>query len=724
MGSNNCARADMLCSMGLMGSNNCAMAHMAHTTAPFTSTRALASSGLRRPAAARPRGYCDPMQTLVVVLSTLVNTAIIALFVRRLLGTPVGWPRTFVLSAIACLTATPLLLWTFGQLDIQPPQAGSTSGAGVTIAVTTLFVAWLLAIEISVLAVAEAIVPTGSIPGPWEFVRGLPGWLRRTRRYLQILGIAARHGLTRFVSRSRRFRPDTDGPHDTAVALREALSDGGVTFVKLGQMLATRPDLVPPRYVEELSRLHSQVPPEPWDVIAATIGAELGGDPGRLFASIEHEPLAAASVGQVHRARLHTGEDVVVKVQRSSARALVRADLDIVTRLAELTERRASWARRLGTVALAEGFRRSLDEELDYRTEFRNLSVLHGSGLVVLPRGHASCSSRRVLTMDYLDGVPLSHAGDRIAALSPESRRELAEALLDVVLRQVLAEGVFHADLHGGNILLLADDRLALLDFGAVGRMDRGARTSLVLLLLAVNRQDGAAACTALRQLLDAPDDLDTHLLERRMAELIMRVGGAPVDELFNDLFATVVDAGLRVPPHVAAAFRAIGALEGTLRLLTPDLDLVALARTRARGIVGGDLTPQTFADEARERMVAVLPALDRLPAQVASIADRLDRPNLGLSLSLAPDAAGRRFLGGLVNQLVIAVLAATSAACGVAMVLNGGGPLMSPRLPLSTYIGLIMLLFAYIFGSRLVAVVFRRSANSSSAHSGAADTD
>lgn len=611
-----------------------------------------------------------------------------------------------MLSAIACVSATPLLIWTFEQLGLQTSQtAAEGAAAGATIAVTTLFVAWLLAIEISVLAVAEAIVPTGSVHGPWEFVRGLPGWFRRTKRYLQILGIAARHGLTRFV---RRARPVETVPRDTAVALRMALSDAGVTFVKLGQMLATRPDLVPPRYVDELSRLHSDVPPEPWETVAQTLRSELGDDPERLFVHIDREPLAAASVGQVHRARLHSGEDVVVKVQRSTARELVEADLDIVARLAELTEHRTAWARRLGIVDLVDGFRRSLDEELDYRTEFRSLSVLRGSALVMLPGPHAAASTRRVLTMDYLEGVPLSRAGEQFAALDADARRRLAEALLDVVLRQLLVDGVFHADLHGGNILLLPDGQLALLDVGAVGRMDRGARAALVQLLVAISRQDAAATCAALGQLLDAPDDLDRVALERRIGDLVMRVGSAPVDELFNDLFATVVDAGLRVPPAVAAAFRAIGAVEGTLRLLTPDLDVIGLARERAQQVVGAGLSVEAAQDEAKGRLVALLPTLERLPARVASIADRLDRPNLGLSLALVPDPAGRRFIGGLVQQVVIAVLAATSAACGVAMLLSGKGPFMSEQLRLSAYVGLVILLFAYVLASRLVAAAFR----------------
>lgn len=398
----------------------------------------------------------------------------------------------------------------------------------------------------------------------------------------------------------------------------------------------------------------------------------------------------------------------MVKVQRSTARELVRADLDIVARLAELTERRTAWAKRLGTVDLVDGFRRSLDEELDYRIEFGNLSVLQGSPLVVLPTPYQAASTRRVLTMDCLDGVPLSRAGEQISALDAETRRRLAEGLLDVILRQLLAAGVFHADLHGGNILLLPDHRLALLDVGAVGRMDRGARAALVQLLVAVNRQDAAATCAALCLLLEAPDDLDRGTLERRLGDLVMRVGSVPVSDLFNDLFATVVDSGLRVPPAVAAAFRTIGALEGTLRLLTPDLDVIALARERAQQVMGPWLSIEAAQDEAKDRLVALLPTLERLPTRMASIADRLDRPNLGLSLAFDPDAAARRIVGGLVQQVVIAVLAATSAACGVVLLLSGKGPFMSEQLRLSAYVGLVMLLFAYVLGSRLVAAAFR----------------
>lgn len=642
------------------------------------------------------------MATLGVLISSLINALIIGWLARRLLGTPVGWPRTLALSLIVNAATAPLLTWALPQLGVQQVIEWNPD-AGAAVLVITLFGAWMIAIEVGLLAIGEAIVPTGSLPGPVELVRSLPQRWRRGRRYAAIVGVLVRRGLRRYLRPGAR----TDGAARTARALRDALADGGVTFVKLGQMLATRPDLLPPVYIRELSTLHSDVPPEPAAGVRAVIEQELGASPDELFADFDDEPLAAASVGQVHRARLASGEAVVVKVQRPAARATVTADLDIVNRLAALAERRTGWGRALGTVDLAAGFARSLDEELDYRVELRNL-IACGSGPIVVPRPHPAFSSARVFTMDALDGVPLSRAVGELDALDAESRHRLAKELLLAVLRQLLVTGIFHADLHGGNVMLLREGRLALLDFGSVGRIDSGARTSLALLLLALDRQDGAAATSALCDLLIAPPGLDERALERDVAELIMRLGGGlPLNDTIVDLFEVVVRHGLRVPGQIAAAFRALGAAEGTLRLLDPHLDLVAMARELTPALASDGLALPSI-DGLRDLAAAHLPALQRLPRRLVGIAERLEAGTLALRVQGLGEAGERRFLTGLMRQIVLVVLAATAAACGVALTLSELGPQLTPVLRVSAFGGLTLLLFAFILGCRALVLVFR----------------
>ncbi len=643
------------------------------------------------------------MATLGVLISSLINALIIGWLARRLLGTPVGWPRTLVLSLIVNASTAPLLTWALPELGVSPVGEWSPA-SGAAVLVITLFASWMIAIEVGLLAIGEAIMPTGTLPGPVDLVRSAPQRWRRSRRYLAILRILARRGLGRYLRPGVRA-----GEADvrTARALRDALADGGVTFVKLGQMLATRPDLLPAVYIEELSTLHSDVPPEPAARVRAVIEQELGASPDELFAGFDDDPLAAASVGQVHRATLPSGEGVVVKVQRPAARATVTADLDIVNRLASLAERRTAWGRSLGTVDLAAGFARSLDEELDYRVELRNL-VACGLGSIVVPSPHPAFSSARVLTMDALDGVPLSRAAADLESLDAPTRRRLAEELLLAVLQQLLVTGIFHADLHGGNVMLLRDGRLALLDFGSVGRIDATARTSLALLLLALDRQDGAAATSALCDLLIPPSGLDERALERDVAELVMRfAGGLPLNDMIVDLFGAVIRHGLRVPGQIAAAFRALGAVEGTLRLLDPELDLVALARTLTPRLTSDGLA-LPGSDGVKDLIAANLPALQRLPRRLVGIAERLEAGTLAVRVNSFGEAGERRFLTGLLHQIVLVVLAATAAACGVALTLSELGPHLTPVLRLSTFGGLTLLLFAFVLGCRALVLVFR----------------
>lgn len=335
-------------------------------------------------------------------------------------------------------------------------------------------------------------------------------------------------------------------------------------------------------------------------------------------------------------------------------------------------------------------------------------ATLADDGAVRVPRAWPELCRERVMVVERLDGLPLSAAGAELATYDVERRRELADALLGCVLRQVVVDGVFHADLHPGNIFLLADDTFGLLDFGSVGRLDQTTRGSLGSLMLAVDRQDSIAATDALVDLLDRPAVLDDRLLEREVGQLVMRFGEGGSTVMFIALLRIVLDHGFAVPPPIAAAFRALGALDGTLQLVSPGLDLARSARSQAATLVGDRFTAAAVRSSLEAQLAALLPLLQRLPRRVDRIAEQLEDGRLSVNLTLFGQRGEQSFVTGLVQQLVVAGLAAALALCGVLLVIADVGPHMTPGLRTYTFVGFTLLLFGFVLGARALALAFR----------------
>src|SRR6516162_2222539 len=610
-------------------------------------------------------------------LFTLVTVVILARVGGRLLGIRMRWRRA-VLAGFAGLVLGWVAAWSInGQR--RGPQALSWPAVLFGSLIATMLVAVMLELlaRPGRLAAAESRLHAIVVPHPIRSLRQRAG---RSRRYLQVTRIAARHGLSSYLGGRR---PGADESRPLARNLRAALEEAGGMFVKLGQVLSTRADLLPPDVIAELSRLQDHVAPADPAGIEALLTAELGAPPYRVFASFDPVPLAAASIGQAHRAQLATGERVIVKVQRPDVRALVERDLDILLRMARALQARAAWARDCAVLEMTRGFAAALREELDFGIEARNIAAIASSSRIRVPAVYGQWSTRRVLVMEHLDGVAVRDA-EPVLAHSGADRHGLARGLLAAMLGQVMGEGTFHADPHPGNVLVLRDGQLALIDFGSVGRLEPLQQAALRRLLLAVARRNPAELHDSLLDLahLSRPAATGDEALESALAQFLAQhlgPGMVPDAAMFTALFRLVAEFGLVFPPVIATVFRAMITLEGTLARLAPGFQIIEETSTMAASWLGEVLGPASLRDAATDEVLGLIPALRRLPRRFDRITTALERGTLTTSVRLLADDRDRHFVASMVGRAVLAFLGAAFGIISVMLIGVRGGPLLAP---------------------------------------------
>jgi ubiquinone biosynthesis protein len=639
---------------------------------------------------------------VLVAAALAVVTTRLAL---RLLGVRRGWATALVAGAAG---------WTTGGLLALGINDWDWGADGLVIQTLAIAVPATMAFAVAL----DLVAPPGSLARPEAAgllvaPRPLRAVRRRVdvfRRYRELLGLLRAQGFGPMPAAGGREERRTE---TVGVRLRRVLEEAGGVYVKLGQIGATRVDLLPPDVCAELAKLQSQAPTEPAEGIRAVIEAELGLPVEDAFAEFDWEPLAAASIGQTHTARLASGEAVVVKVQRPGIAEVMERDLAALALLARFAERRTPLGRSLGTGEVLDQFARSLRAELDFTREARStadmaaLAAVDGGGSTArIPRVHAELCTARVLVQERLDGVTADRPGALAAA--GLDRRALATALLRTVLRQVLQFGFFHADPHPGNVMVLADGSLGLIDFGAVGRLDPVQRAAVVEIMAGLVRQDVPLIRSGIEAVADfggAPsaDRLD-RAIARALAEGLEPGGGVSPDAL-EAMVPMLAEFGIRLPADLVLLSRALVTLDGTLGVLSPGLSVMEAAlEVAGPGAAEPIVDP---AEAARAELAAAVVRLRHAP-------DRLDRT---LALAARGDLRFRtvvgedesRVLRTLVNRaLFTAAGAAFLVTSAVLLAASNGRPGAADGTDIFEILGYGGLLAGSVLLLRVVAQVAR----------------
>ncbi len=462
---------------------------------------------------------------------------------------------------------------------------------------------------------------------------------RSLGRISEIAQVAVRHGFGYFFHRNRlsdllpgNGKPGADVlPSERGRHLREMLDELGPTFVKFGQLLSMRPDILPPDVIAELRGLQDDVSPFPYEEVEAMILAELGQPVERLFRDFDPVPTAAASIGQVHRATLPNGRDVVVKVQRPGAPRQVEADLNLMYQAARLANERVRALDFIDAEALVDEFARSIRQELDYRLEARNAETFRknfaGHPHVKIPRVYWTYTRPRVLTLEYLDGTQL--ADIELLGWGPEERRRLAEVLTEAWMTMIFRHGFFHADPHPANVLVFAPDRIGLVDFGQAGRLTDEDISKATGLFIDVVNENLEALPKRLGELgVRYPKEREDEFVAE-LRDLFYRYYGASLAEIdpqqvMRDVFALIYRMNLRLPTRFVLLDKSIATLGSVATEISPDFNVFEVAKPYARSLLLGRYTPARVAARARRESINLARIASEFPYQIHDILEEV----------------------------------------------------------------------------------------------------
>ena len=526
--------------------------------------------------------------------------------------------------------------------------------------------------------------------------------------------VLRRLGLARALARSGKVVPL--GHLDELVALpapvrvRRAMEEMGPSFVKLGQILATRVDLFPPEWIAEFSRLQNAVPPVPFEAIRTEITEALGAAPESAFLWLDPEPLAAASIAQVHRARLHDGREVVAKVRRPGIRPIIEADLRLMQHLAKLIESKFPDLRRFHPAGVVQQFKSSLMRELDLAAECRHAERIAASfandDRIMVPAVYWPLTRERMNVQDYVDGIPVADLEALDAA--GVDRKQVARTGAQAILKMMLEDGFFHADPHPGNVFVLRDGRIAVIDFGMVGRLSQARRAEVVSLLFGLVERDPGRVTEVLLEWTEGPG-VDEVQLTLDIDGFVDRYHGVPLGQLdlvgmLLDVTALLRSHQLALPADLALLIKVCITLEGLGRNLDPDFEMAREARPFLRRAMVAQRGPRAIARRGAHAMADTAGLLASLPGELRRLMRvlRAGGPKLRMEVEQLPEFSHQvaHSANRLAGSMVIAALIVGSS---ITMTVKGGPTLLG--LP---FFGLLGFVGASLAGLWLLWSIFR----------------
>ena len=477
------------------------------------------------------------------------------------------------------------------------------------------------------------------------------------------LGLARRLDLPRRLFRRHEEVPDEITP---AEHVRLALEELGPTFVKLGQILSTRPDLLPPAYLAELSRLQDQVPPMPWESVRICIEEDLGASVEELFTSFDKIPLAAASLAQVHAATLPNGHEVVVKVQRRNIEKNINLDLDILYDFAKLAQDRTPLGGTYDLVGLAEEFAVALRSELDYRREGRNADRFRANFTnephMYVPQIYWEYTTRRVLVLERIRGIKI----DDVVALEAagHDRHQLALHSARFIIKEVLEDGFFHADPHPGNLIAMPGEVIGVMDFGTVGYLSRQDRVGLVRLFIVAVQLDAAGIVDQLIRMGVADHRPDREALQRDVRRLLIKYHGQALTdisapELLEEIRPIAYRHKLRLPSDLWLLAKTLVIMEGVGKTLDPNFDIFAVAEGNMRRLLRRMWLPSEWGPPALNTATSWADLVTNFPRQSNRILSQLEQGDFGLHIHIPELGPTVNRLDRIATRIILAVLLA-----------------------------------------------------------------